>query len=279
MARHEEGFFTAKDNLRLYWESDAPVAEPKAVVGVIHGFADHLGRYRLTRAALVEAGLAVDAFDFRGHGRSEGQRGHVDSFGQYVDELERFFERMKDGAPKRPAFILAHSMGALIALSFLLERKPAGLAGLVCSSPFLGFAFDPPLVKVAAAKLLDRVLPALTMGNGLKVEELSRDPQWQASTAQDPLYHHVVSSRWFNEATKTQGQVLALGRRVELPLLVLTGSEDKIASVKTTRGFLETIGSKDKQYKEYPGMRHEVLNELGKEEVVGEIVRWISSHL
>ena len=277
MPRHEEGFFPAQDNLRLFWESDTPDTEPRAGVGILHGFADHIGRYRAVRGALLTAGFAVFGLDMRGHGQSDGKRGHVDAFSEYVDDLERFFARMKDAAKGKPLFFLAHSNGALVALLYF-ARKPAGLTGAVLSSPFLELAFKPPVVKVMAAKVMNHVLPSVVMGNELDVVQLSRDVAWQESTARDPLYHHVVSSRWFVEAGRAQERVRASGGSVTLPLLVLTGGEDRIAAAPVTLSFFESLASGDKQYKQYPGMRHELLNELGKEEVFGDVVRWISAH-
>jgi alpha-beta hydrolase superfamily lysophospholipase len=278
MPRHEEGFFAAKGNLRLYWESDAPDGEPKAVFGVVHGFGDHLGRYRALKDSLLTQGFAVHAFDFRGHGRSDGKRGHVDAFADYLDDLSRFVERVRAAAATRPIFLVAHSMGALISL-MSLSRGAVGFRGAVVTSPYLALNFDPPRVKLLAAKVLDRVLPSLTLGNELKDEQLSRDVAWQKSTRADPLYGRVVSSRWFTESIRAQNEVQKSGGAVKLPLLMLCGAEDPIASTPTSRRFFESIASTDKQYKEYPGMRHEVLNELGKEEVHTDIVHWTSARL
>src|SRR5688572_22887681 len=114
MATHQEGFFSAKDNLRLFWESDVPDA-PKAVVGVVHGYADHCGRFRGVIDYLVAAGFAVHAFDYRGHGQSGGRRGHVDHFDQYLDDLALFWNRVVAAAEGRKTVLLAHSHGGLIA--------------------------------------------------------------------------------------------------------------------------------------------------------------------
>jgi alpha-beta hydrolase superfamily lysophospholipase len=168
-------------------------------------------------------------------------------------------------------------MGALLTLLWITGDR--GLRGVVLTAPFLGLAFRPPQIKVLAAKVLDRVAPSLTMHNELKVEQLSRDPAWQQSTAQDPLYSHVASSRWFTQCMHAQRRVLKSGPLIKLPLLMLCGAEDPIAATPTSRAFFEGLAATDKQYKEYPGMRHEVLNELGKEEVHADIVRWTSARV
>src|SRR5690349_17717716 len=129
MALHDEGFFTAQDNQRLFWESELPEKAPRAVLGIVHGFNEHLGRYGATKEALVKEGFAVHAFDMRGHGQSDGKRGHIDRFTHYVDDLERFYARIKAAAAGKPLFLLAHSNGALVTALFLMERQPQGLSG------------------------------------------------------------------------------------------------------------------------------------------------------
>jgi alpha-beta hydrolase superfamily lysophospholipase len=279
MARHDEGFFSAKDGLRLFWESDVPEVAPQAVVALVHGFGDHLGRYRALRDALLAQGYAVHAFDFRGHGKSHGKRGHVDDFADYLEDLKRFFGRVREAHPASPRFVLAHSMGGLVTLQLAVREGLAGFNGVILSSPFLGLAFAPPPVKLLAAKVLNRLLPSLTMGNELKFEQLSRDTAWQESTRRDPLYGRVVSSRWFVESQKAQAEVLRSGEKLTAPICMLCGGSDPIAATPIARRFFESVGSKDKLFKEYPEMRHEILNELGKEEVFQDIVRWTSTHL
>src|SRR3954468_20714771 len=94
MPRHDEGFFSAKDNLRLFWESDLPDREPKAHVAIVHGYGDHAGRYRATIDALVKDGFGVHAFDYRGHGQGDGRRAYADRFTDYVDDLEAFWRKL-----------------------------------------------------------------------------------------------------------------------------------------------------------------------------------------
>src|SRR5579864_4922266 len=125
MGRHDEGFFSAKDNTRLFWVSDVPDT-PKAWVGVVHGYADHSGRYREVIDAWVKDGFAVHAFDYRGHGQADGRRGHCDEYAELVDDLDLFWDRVQKAAGGQKAFMVAHSNGALMAIHWL-ARKPAGL--------------------------------------------------------------------------------------------------------------------------------------------------------
>jgi lysophospholipase len=150
---------------------------------------------------------------------------------------------------------------------------------VVLSSPYLKMGFEPPPLKVLGARVAGLAVPWLPVATGLKMEDLSRDSAWQESTRKDPLYNQVTTPRWFTESGKAQAQALLLGPQLTQPLFLLMGSEDSIASPAASRTFFETVGSQDKRLREYAGMRHECLNELGKEEVLRDISNWISSHL
>ena len=280
MPRHEEGFFTSPDGTRLFWESDSPEA-PRAFVGIVHGYADHCGRYRTTIDDLVREGFSVFAFDYRGHGQSAGRRGHCEGWGEYLEDLGAFWQRLSGAAQGQPTFLLGHSHGGLM-LTRLLEREggaPQGLTGAILSAPYLKLAFAPPKATVMGAKLVSRVVPWLPFKNTLTPKDLTRDPTVQAATAKDRLYNTTVSPRWFVESNRIQEQAIAEAERIKVPLFVFCGSKDPVASAAVTRSFFERVGSTDKRLREYPEMLHECLNEVGREEVVRDIAGWISAHL
>jgi lysophospholipase len=278
MARHDEGFFTAKDHLRLYWTSDLPDA-PRAHVALVHGYADHIGRYRPITEALVAEGFAVHGFDYRGHGRADGRRGFCDKWPDYVEDLALYWERVRKAAAGQKLFLLAHSHGALMAVHLVARGGLEGLAGLVLSGPYFKLAITPPTTKVLAARMVGKVVPWLPVQTELKPEDLTRDPEIQRATREDPLYIRTVTPRWFIESTRAQAEALALAVRVSAPIFIFCGSEDGVAAPAAARSFFEKVGSTDKKFKEYPGMRHEPLNELGREEVFRDISGWISAHL
>lgn len=278
MATFDEGYCSATDGTRLFWRSAVPEGAPRAWVALVHGYGDHSGRYRWVIERLVEQGLGVLAFDYRGHGRADGARGDCGQWSDYLADLEVFWARVLRAAGGLPTFVLAHSHGALIVTHWAL-RRPAGLSGLVLSSPFYHLAFDPPALKVLAARLLLRVAPGLPLSNELEVEALSRDPAWQAATAKDPLYGHVTTPRWFFGCMAAQAALAGRGRGLTQPVLVLAGSDDRIASMPAAKALFDTFGADDKTWKDYPDFRHEVLCELNRERPLGDIVAWISSHL
>lgn len=277
MVRHDEGFFAGGGGLRLFWESNLP-ENSKATVAVIHGYADHSGRYRRTFAALAAQGLSTFSFDYRGHGQSAGRKGHCERWGEYLEDLELFLERVKAASGGQKLFLLGHSHGGLMATRWI-ETRPSGIAGAVLSAPYFELALKPPALTVLAGKLASRVAPWASFKNEIHPEYLTRDPELQREVAADKLYNQVVSPRWFTEAARAQQEALADAPRIQVPLFVFCGSDDPIASPARTRIFFEAAGSTDKRFKEYPGMRHEPLGEVGREEVWRDIGGWISAHL
>ncbi len=277
MVHHEEGFLDV-DGARLWTEDDVP-SGARAHVLVLHGYADHLGRYRALRDSLLAEGFAVHAYDQRGHGRSPGPRGHVQKFKDYLDDFDKCLARMRAQGGNSRAFVIGHSHGGLEALAALQRRGTPLVDGLILSSPYLALAFAPPAWKAGMAGLLEGVLPSLRIPLDLDLSALSRDESWVSSTNNDPLYNRVGTPRWFKESTRAQADVLAHGANIHCPVLLLLGTEDSIASAATSRQFFNTLGTADRTLREYPGMRHELLNELGKEEVFRDICRWISEHL
>jgi lysophospholipase len=277
MTIRDEGFFSATDGSRLYWQSLLPDGRAEDIIGLVHGYGDHSGRYAATMQSLVARGHGVMAFDFRGHGRSDGRRADVARWTDYVADLAVFWGHLSVAAKGLPTFLVAHSNGALVATHWALQ-PPVGLRGLVMSAPFYRLAFEPPLLKLLAAKVLLRLVPGLHLSNQLDPAQLSRDETWQRATAADELYLHVTTPRWFFATMAAQRQLASRGRDFTVPLFALVGLDDPVASVEASRAFYATVASSDKTWKEYGGMRHEVLNEIGKEQVVDDISRWISAH-
>lgn len=277
MARRDEGYFSSKDGTRLFWRSAAPDGQATAMVAVVHGYGDHSGRYLHTMDALVAKGFSTLAVDYRGHGKADGRRADCAKWSDYLDDMNVFWGRVREAAGGLPTFVLGHSHGSLIATHWIAS-KPDGLAGVILSAPYYKLAFEPPALTLFGAKVIKGILPGLHISNQLKPEQLSRDPEWQKTTAADPLYLHVTTPRWFFEHLAAQDRLAGLGSAITQPLLMLAGLADPIASMPAAKAFFETIASKDKTWKEYADFRHEVLNEVGKERVVDDIAQWISSH-
>ncbi len=274
-ARHEEGFLNSADHLRLYWQRFTP-PNPRATVAVLHGAGDHSGRYPGITAALVRAGFQVALVDFRGHGQSDGRRWHVDTFSDYLSDLDAFVAKLsQDGVAGDQLFAVAHSQGALIAALWGLSRG-RHLSGFVLVSPYFRLAMHPPLLKVLGAKLVGKVVPWLPISAGLRLEDLTSDPDHLRWTERDPLYGRATTPRWFTESTRAQREVMSRAGEFEAPLLVLAAGADRLADTAAARTFVEAAHSTDKRLHVYEGFRHEILNEKAREGPISEVVAWLS---
>lgn len=275
-ADYQEHFFNAPDGIRLFFRRWF-VNEPKGLVALVHGFAEHSGRYKALANEISRAGWSVAAFDYRGHGQSGGRRAHIDSFTGYLDDLESFLaEIAKQGYDDNP-FLLGHSLGGLIAARFC-ERGANNLKGLVLSSPFLDMAFKVPPVKALGGKLLSGVLPTLSLKTGLDPSVLSHDQEVCERYAADPLVSDVASARWFTEILQAQADAFRNVTEIKLPLLVLQAGEDRLASAEATRHFFEAAQSTDKNFQLYEDYFHEIFNEVGRDKVIADLLAWLEQH-
>jgi alpha-beta hydrolase superfamily lysophospholipase len=278
-AKHEEGFINSADHQRLYWQRYTPPGA-KATVAVLHGGGDHGGRYPALTTALVRAGFQAALVDFRGHGQSDGRRWHVDSFSDYLSDLDAFVAKLsQDGVAGERLFVVAHSQGALVAALWGLAGRGRHVSGFVLSSPYFRLALRPPMVKLLAAKALGRVIPWLPLATGLDVDDLTGDPELRRWTERDPLYGRSTTPRWFSEANAAQAEVLRRAGEWDAPLLVLAGGADRIADVEAARAFVDAARAADKRIEVYAGFRHEIFNEVERERPIAEAIAWLSAHV
>jgi alpha-beta hydrolase superfamily lysophospholipase len=271
-----EETFKGVGGLTIFTRSWSPTGKPCGVVVVAHGFNSHSGQYAEVAKRFVAAGLAVYALDHRGHGKSEGERFHVEKFSDYVDDLVTFIQIAKTREPGLPVFMLGHSAGGVIASLYALEHQ-SELAGLVSES----FAFELPApgFALAALKGLSHLAPHLRVLK-LKNEDFSRDPQVVESMNRDPLIAgENQTARTVAELIRADEGLRVKFPRITLPLLILHGMKDRAAKADGSRFFNDTAGSKDKTLKLYDGAYHDLLNDLGKETVVTDVLDWIQTRL
>jgi alpha-beta hydrolase superfamily lysophospholipase len=267
---------TAADGLRLYVRRHE-VEHLRGEVVIIHGFGEHSGRYGALTDHLIRHRYSVMAYDHRGHGLSDGLPGHVDRFDEYEDDLDRVLLSIRARGQSQNLFLIGHSMGGLIALRYLAKaRRP--IAAAVVSAPLIEVAIRVPAHKIMIARVGARVAPRLRLGNGIDPGILSRDPEVGVAYAADPLVNKVVSTRWFTEATQAMEEVKQWAPRITAPLLVMHGTEDKLASVEATKRLFDQFGSKDKELSIYKGYYHELFNEPEKQQVFDQVTQWLAAH-
>ena len=271
-----EGSFVGVGGLEIFTRAWRPAGRPRGVVTIVHGFNAHSGRYGWVAEQLVSKGLAVHALDHRGRGRSDGERFYVQKFDDYVNDLAKHIAIVKTLEPGLPVFLLGHSAGGVVASVYAIDHQ-AELAGLICES----FAFEVPAPDFALAvvKGLSHVAPHAHVLK-LKNEDFSRDPGVVADMNADPLIaHEVQPTQTVAAMVRADERLKKEFGRIELPVLILHGTADKATRPSGSKRFFETAGSTDKTLKLYEGHYHDLLADIGKEQVMADIQIWIETRL
>ncbi len=248
----------------------------------VHGFAEHSGRYVETLRWFAERGFDSWMLDLRGHGRSGGRRTFIRQFADYLDDMEAFYRYVAQQAPEPvPQFGLGHSMGGLVLSRTLQARldRLGTLRGAVILSPFLGVKVKLPSWKVAAAKVMSRIVPSFALPSDIDNSVLSKNPEVGLAYDADPLVVHHATARWYTETVGTHSVAIEGASGMNLPLLVMHGGDDGLADLEATERFAKRIASEDKEFKVWPGGRHELLNEVEKLEVREHILGWLEARL
>jgi len=276
---HDEGAVTqrAVPGPALYFTSAMPAGAPKAMIGIVPGYADHGARYAHVMDFWAEHGLGSVAIDLRGHGRATGPRGYVARFDEYLDDAAELARLVADRAKGAPLILLGHSMGGLVSALSVIE-SPRSWRGLVLSAPYFGLALEVPAAKKIAGRIASRLAPRLMLPTGLKGSDLTHDAVRAREHDEDPLVFPNATARWFRESTKAQVRALAQAGSLTLPLFEVFGTADPVAKFATGRAFFDAAGSADKTFDERPGLFHEVLNEIEWKDVAGAIEKWVLAH-
>jgi acylglycerol lipase len=275
--RHVEGRREIAPGRSAYWQAWLPQDPPRASVIIVHGLHEHSARYAHVGTRLAAAGFAAYAADHRGHGRSDGRRANIERMTLIVEDLSAFVHFALERHPGLPVFMVGHSLGGLIALSYATEARGV-LDGLVVSGP---------AVQAMAGSALQRrlagPLSALVPNLGVVVvdaEKISRDPEVVQAYRADPLvYHGKVKARTGAEMLATMQSLPSRLPKLSLPLLLLHGTEDQICALAGSVMVHDAVSSPDKTLHRYQGLYHEVFNEPEREAILTDLVSWLTEHL
>ncbi|AHI72873.1 PGAP1-like family protein [Burkholderia thailandensis E264] len=253
-------------------------AAPRATVALVHGLAEHAGRYQALAERLNAAGIEVVAIDLRGHGHSPGERAWVERFDQYLEDADALVASV--ARDDTPLFLMGHSMGGAVAALYAVERaavRRPGLTGLILSSPALAPGRDVPRWMLAMSRFISRVWPRFP---AIKIDAalLSRDPAVVAANRADPLVHHgPVPARTGAEILDAMRRIEAGRAALRVPVLVYHGTADKLTEPDGSRDFGRHVGSPDRTLTLYEGNYHETMNDLERERVIGAQIDWIAA--
>jgi acylglycerol lipase len=272
---HEEGDFDGYGLVRIFEQWWRPAKGPvRASLVLVHGLDDHSTRYAELGNRLAEHGYAVHAFDLRGHGSSGGRRVYVESFNEYVEDLQSFVDSVRAREGGRPVFVLGHDLGGTIALEYVLEKKPQ-LAGLVVSGPLL--QVDISGFRQLVTKAAGTVLPLLATMS-IDVDHFSQDPEVVRACKEDPLIDHGNGPvRTAREILNAMSSISAREEEVGLPVLILHGGADAVAAAEASRALFTRAGSKDKTLRVYDGMFHDLWREPAREQVLEDLAAWLDA--
>ncbi|MDZ8080016.1 MAG: lysophospholipase [Nostoc sp. SerVER01] len=280
MSQHKADTFEGVGKLKLYYQSWYPQGKVKAILAIVHGLGAHSDRYNNLIQHFIPKQYAVYGFDLRGHGRSPGQRGYINRWSEFREDLRAFLELIKTQHPGSPIFLLGHSLGSVIVLDYALRypQKASALQGVITLAPALG-KVGVSKTRLLIGKLLSRVWPRFTLNTGLDLSAGSRDEKILAAYAQDSLRHTRASARLATEFFATVDWVNAHAADWQLPLLILHGGADRVTLPEGGKIFYQRVSSPDKLRIEYPGAYHELQSDLNYQEVLADLENWLERHL
>jgi lysophospholipase len=257
----ESAFATSADGTRIHHVVHGDGERDVLILG---GLAEHAGRYAHVAEAWTGRNARVTVMELRGHGHSGGARSHVLAWGEYAEDVRAVSETLRPGWS-----MLAHSMGGLVAL----DAVRAGLAParLALSNPLCGVKMRVPGWKAGVGRALSRLWPTLALANDLDPAHLSRDPEVGKAYLADPNVYAKVTARWFTEMTAAQARVAAMSTPA-MPVRFFLSDDDPITDAAAARSVAGRIGA---EVQAYPGMLHELVNELGKEAVIADVGDWL----
>ncbi len=261
------------DGLELAFRHHQRTAADAEVV-ILHGYAEHMGRYDALVSTLVAAGFDCLLLDLRGHGHSGGTRGYVGDFDRYLQDLDLVLDKVP--LTSRWRILLGHSLGGLISVRYVL-RCPAAFDALALSSPYLAPASKIPEWRVLGAVIAAHLVPKLGIPDALDPDGLTHDRRKVRQYVDDPLVFRSVNTRWFVEVREAQRDICQRAGKIELPTLLMIGGDDPVASPSANQRWFQQLGSSDKTLRVYPGMLHEVFNELGHGVVFTDLVAWLTA--
>ncbi|UAY50887.1 alpha/beta hydrolase [Ferruginibacter albus] len=270
----QTGTFVAANGMNIFYRNWKPADTPKALVIIAHGFNSHSGYYQWTAEQLTDQDFEVYAIDFPGRGNSDGERYYIADYNEFVEDLDKLINIAQAAHPGLKIFLLGHSAGGVLSSVYSLKYQQK-LSGFICES----FAFQVPApdFAIAALKGLSHVFPHAHVVK-LKNEDFSRNKEVVDFMNNDPLIAHEV------QPTKTMQQLAIADEKlkeemptIKLPLLILHGTLDKATKPSGSQYFYDNASSTDKTLKFYEGHYHDLLSDLDKEVVMGDILSWLNS--
>ncbi|WP_373493958.1 lysophospholipase [Aquiflexum sp.] len=273
--KHLETSYTTHDGIKLYLQAWMP-EKSEASILIVHGLGEHSSRYAHFAKKLVNRNIAVFTFDGRGHGKSSLPKptAYVSDYKDYLKDIDALFGKVKNFVADAPAFIFGHSMGGGMVAAYALNYQPEA-KGIILSAPALKPDVNVSKLLIAGASILSNLVPNMKV---LKIESemISHDPAEVKKYKEDPLnYQESIPARTGYQILRMIKEIQSKSNQFQYPVLLLHGTGDQLTNPKGTEEFLKNIASKDATFRRYPDLYHELINEIEKEEIMEDILKWI----
>jgi acylglycerol lipase len=271
---HCEYSWISNNGITLFGQSWMPEGALHAVINYVHGFSDHSSRFEKWAIRLTDNGYGVIAIDLRGHGRSEGRRGYAPGFESYIKDVVVLCQRAKELFGNSPHILYGHSLGGNIVINYLISETLLP-AACVITSPWFDLAIKPSLFKLALAHTVRIFTPGIKVRTNLNPEDLSHNNKIVEEYLSDPLVHNSILPRLFFEIEHHGIKASKSIYKINVPLLAMHGTADRITSCRLTRDFILHAGNRT-TFKEWPGCYHELHNDTPEKEVFSFLLQWLN---
>ncbi|WKV10934.1 alpha/beta hydrolase [Marivirga harenae] len=268
--------FKTSDNLSLEVQKYIQSENPKKIILIVHGLGEHAGRFQKVAEYFNEQGISVIALTLRGHGNSEGKKGHAPSMEQLLTDIEYFIRFVRVDYLNAELYLYGHSMGGNIVLNYLAQDQSSEITAGIATSPWIKLAFDPPKWKVNLGNWVADIIPSLIQPSGLKAEDISSINEEVEKYENDPLIHNKISAKLFTSITKGGEYLIHNTHKFKHKVFLAHGQLDKIISHDATAEF-----SKDSSlftFKSYPNSKHEIHHDVDFEELMGDVLGWMEDN-
>ncbi len=265
--------FKTSDNLKMEVQNYIYNEEPEKIILIVHGLGDHAGRYKHVAEYFGGKGYSSAVLTLRGHGNSEGKRGHAPSMEQLILDVEYFIRLVRRNHIEAKLYLYGHSMGGNIILNYLLKDQSNEIKAGIATSPWIRLAFNPPKWKIVLGNAVAGVIPTLTQSNGLDVNQISSIPKEVKKYMEDPLNHDKISARLFKVIMDGGENLLTKAEKIHHPVFLAHGTDDKITDAHAS----EELASKNNliSFHKYEGARHELHNDEARFQLLEDVERWL----
>jgi acylglycerol lipase len=260
---------------RVCWQTNQP---PRAQVVLVHGFGEHVLRYSPYFSAFTKAGIRCSGADLYGHGKSDGKRGDLKQYQQFLVDTDQWLKLAYDEYPNIPVFLYGHSMGGNIVLRYLEYYNPEFVAGAIIGSPWLKLTKDPNVITQALVSFFAGILPHFAIPSGLDTKYLSRIQGQVNMYNTDPLVHGKISFKLLNQIMQNGKLAIERAYKINQKVLLMHGLADNITS-SSASAQLSSGNSRFITYKPFKGAYHELHNDACQHQVANEVLQWINQIL